>query len=221
MDPLPPSPLRSSNALPPPPPPSCAFPRPLSQMSPSDEHLGPSKSKPSSASASEARTAVPPVVWMEDARGQGSMYNLKHQQSELLYDMELEELGSARTDGGTPRQVPWVEGGGRRAICRRTSALVERQGQKGDKGRRGKGGGGGHLGIYWNGWQPSDEGGGGGCREERVTVQGPVKEQQADGMPHGGLHRPPLGPDFTLGKHEVYPPPPCGSTALSKHRDPV
>ena len=23
-------------------------------------------------------------------------------------------------------------------------------------------------------------------REERVTVQGPVKEQQTDGMPHGG-----------------------------------
>ena len=40
-------------------------------------------------------------------------------------------------------------------------------------------------------------------REERVTVQGPVKEQQPDGMSHrgggGGL-----GPDLMLVRNEIY-----------------
>ena len=36
-------------------------------------------------------------------------------------------------------------------------------------------------------------------REERVTVQGPVKEQQPDGMSHRGLPR---------GLYQRHPPPP-------------
>ena len=40
-------------------------------------------------------------------------------------------------------------------------------------------------------------------REERVTVQGPIKKQQPDGMSHRGA----LGPPAPLKCNSVYPPP--------------
>ena len=47
-------------------------------------------------------------------------------------------------------------------------------------------------------------------REERVTVQGPVKEQQSDGMSHGGGYPPPPGSP---------PPPPDQSDHRGKERN--
>ena len=47
-------------------------------------------------------------------------------------------------------------------------------------------------------------------REDRVTVQGPVKEQQPDGMSHGGdpFPKTPFPPPQTkvtiVGKNEIY-----------------
>ena len=47
-------------------------------------------------------------------------------------------------------------------------------------------------------------------REERVTVQGPVKEQQPDGMSHRGVPPPPLDPPppqtkgTIVGRNEIY-----------------